>query len=132
MSGVFSYDSETEGYYVWSFHEDREKSKLYIARWRVPNPIPRTVEVFAKFADEHEIERVITRRSFGMDPEQKREPIVRFARRVSCHTNTIRFDTYGWDRPFNTIYVPLSWLEGHEDEKEMQVIVRWGKGIVQP
>lgn len=67
----------------------------------------------------------LTRRDFVENPELKNVPIIKYVKRVSCHTDTVRFDTYNNYRSFNSVYVPNSFLEGNEDVKILQVVVKW-------
>lgn len=78
-----------------------------------------------KFREEFELETIRNERDFTENPELKNEPIIKYVKRLSYHTNTIRFDTYDNYRPFNSIYIPSSFLKGNEDVKLLQVVIRW-------
>ncbi len=78
-----------------------------------------------KFREEFEPEIIRNERGFTENPELKDKPIIKYVKRVSCHTDTIRFDTYNNYRPFNITYIPNSFLKGNEDVKLLQVVVKW-------
>jgi len=79
-----------------------------------------------KFKGEYESEKAVYEQDVKVRPEIKNEPVVRFVHRVNCHTNTVRFDSELNSRPFDSIYVPCSLLKGYENEKLLQIVIKWG------
>jgi hypothetical protein len=51
--------------------------------------------------------------------------MLEFVYRVSDHTKTIRYDSDGYDKSFNTIYLPKFMVEEHLEQNKVQVIIDW-------
>ncbi|MDS1030990.1 hypothetical protein RDV78_11170 [Bacillota bacterium LX-D] len=125
VSGTFYFCGSSEMCYKWIYSEAGEKSTLYINKWRVPNPPPKSINVTVKFKDEFEAEKIRSERDYAKKPELKNEPIIRYVHRVSCHSNTVKFYIEGYERPFDSIYIPCSFLNGNEDIKLVQIVINW-------
>lgn len=61
----------------------------------------------------------------GFITKQVRRAYSRYVNRVSCHSSTLRFDTERYERPFNSIYLPCSFLNDNEDAKLVQIAINW-------
>lgn len=123
ISGRFYYYGISKKCFIWCY--EKNISKLYIHKWRVPEPFPKTILVTLKFKNEFEAEKTRAEYEFTNNPKMKNEPIIRFVHRVSYHSKTVRFDTERYERPFDSIYIPNHFLKGTVDVKLVQVIIKW-------
>jgi hypothetical protein len=98
---------------------------LYIQKWRVPNPVPSTIDVSIRFRGEFLPENMNTAATFKKFPDLINEPIIQNVHRVSEHTKTIRFDMSGNDRPITSIYVPKELIGEKTNQNMIQVIIDW-------
>lgn len=121
----FKLKGESQECYMWEYNEMDEKSSLYIHKWRVSEPIPQIIRVIVKFKHEFEIEQIINEKEIKNNPLKRNQPIIVMAERVSCHYQTVRFDTRIYNRQFDSIYVPNSFLEEDTNVKLIQVVVEW-------
>jgi len=116
-------DSTTQ-YYVWAY----ETSSLYIRQWRVPRPVPNSVQVTINFTGEFVEEITRKKQDFIRQPSLRKEPIIRSVRKVISLKRTVRFDVIMYENeecpPFPAIYVPYSFLDGREDAM-IQVVIMW-------
>lgn len=116
----YQYLEERNAFYGWRMPH----STLYIQKWRVPSPIPATLDISIRFKGEYEPQEIITQDDFSKFPKYRDKPVIEFVNRVSEHTHTIRFDADGIHRPFNTIYLP-KYLIKNIEQNRLQVIIDW-------
>lgn len=116
----YHYLEERISYHGWKLPH----STLYIQKWRVPSPLPTTLDISVRLKGEYEPQEVLSRGDFNRFPQNKDKPIIEFVHRVSEHNHTIRFDADGIHRPFNTIYLPKYLLKNNE-QNMIQVIIDW-------
>lgn len=115
---------ETTSFHCWEYKQDKTISKLYIPKWRVPEPIPTIVSVSVDTHNGFEENR-ISERDILRNPQKKRLPIVVLGERVSDHQYTIRFDTNNYNNQINSLYVPYTFLEENLDIKKVMIKVQW-------
>lgn len=126
LTGTFYYSGESLRCYIWRFNEQGEHSSLYIHKWRVPEPFPRAIEVSIRFEKDFYPEDTIKEIEVVKNSYLKNKEIVRKVYRNTYHGKTVRFDTLsGSDRPFDSIYIPKLFLKGKEEDKTVQVVIKW-------
>jgi hypothetical protein len=125
LTDKYIYAGEKSSYHCWKIKRSGISSNLYIEKWRVPTPTPKTLDISVRFKDEYEIQTIVTRKDLRQFPEKVDEPIIEFVYRVSGHTKTIRYDSDGYDKSFNTIYLPKFMVEDHLEQNKVQVIIDW-------
>jgi hypothetical protein len=121
----FIYAEEKSSYYCWKFKKLGVPSSLYIQKWRVPNPVPATIDVSIRFRGEFLPENMNTATTIKKFPDLKNESIIQNVHKVSEHTKTIRFDMTGNDRPITSIYVPKEMIGEKTNQNMIQVIIDW-------
>ncbi len=123
-SSYFYYSKESEGCIVYS---DSDKiSNFYIHCWRVPAPIPKSIQVNIRMKGEFI--------PVNLD-EQKiiEKPIIKTVKFVGDHEKTTRYDVipevYFYkgsiktkEPPFQTIYIQHDLLEEIPDRCQVEVI----------
>ncbi|MCM3006319.1 hypothetical protein [Priestia koreensis] len=121
----FVYAEEKSSYFCWKYRKYGITASLYIQKWRVPDPVPATLDVSIRFREEFLSENMNTATIFKKFPDLKNESIVQNVHRVSDHTNTVRFDTSGNDRPITSIYIPKEMIGEKTNQNMIQIIIDW-------
>lgn len=126
----YSLAKSSNGCYVWVFDEEGEVSNFYIHKWRVPDPVPKVIDVVIRFGNElikpEAYDENFNPVALSNRPELKRQPIRKSVFYTESHNDTTRYDTRGSETPFHTIYLPNQVFKGCSSyEKILQIEVRW-------
>jgi hypothetical protein len=100
-------------------------SSLYIYKWRVPTPVPSSIDVSVRFRGEYEPQEVMKINDFKNNPANKEKPIVEYVYNSRENTKTIRYDADGYYKPFTSIYLPKFMVDHRIQENSFQVIIDW-------
>ncbi|MCP6718642.1 MAG: hypothetical protein KJI71_00235 [Patescibacteria group bacterium] len=118
---------ETDNKIVWVAQLEGVEFKLYIPKWRIPQPDPE--EILIKIYSPSEKvgkEEFITKDDIQLNPKLKNNTIYSDIHRISEHTQTIRFDPDGdrenWE--IGSPYIPKSILKGNNIDK-LSIAVEW-------
>jgi len=102
---------ETENKRRWDVMVEDAKFSLYIPKWRIPEPPPKTIAVLlvpGQLPPDHGLS-MAPDRAFD-SPELRRKPIVATISRTREHTKTLRYDPLGdselWE--IGSPYIPFS------------------------
>jgi hypothetical protein len=123
---VFDASSQTDNKLRWHATLDGVEFKLYIPKWRVPEPWPRTIAInLSPRREMVEDSPNLSREVVEQDPTVRAEPIVATVRRVSDHTETTRYDPVGDPREWEigSPYIPHSLTFGKTEF--VRFIVMW-------
>jgi hypothetical protein len=124
FSEKFYYVQETTSFYCWEYKQDKTISKLYIPKWRVPEPTPTIVNLSVGTHNEFE-ENKITERDILRNPQKKNLPIIVLAEKKSDHQYTVRFDINNYNKQINSLYIPYSFLEANLDIEKVTIKIEW-------
>lgn len=127
MYEVLRLQKETGNKFRWDGYVDGVNFKLYIPKWRVPEPTPITIYVrlfeLSKTPGNNE---GLTREKIEADPSLRSENIYAHIIRCNDHSKTVRFDPTGdyEDWEIGSPYIPESLLP-KVDTKELIIEVKW-------
>lgn len=122
-----AYSKETENKYRWDCDCDGVKFSLYIPKWRVPEPYPRTINIkLHPLGSGIVMGRKYLKEAYEKDLALRKRPIIARLKRTSDHTKTVRFDpdynSQWWD--IGSPYIPAHILPS-PDIKEIYIEVEW-------
>lgn len=121
---LFDSAKETENKLRWDCYVDGTLFALYIPKWRVPKPWPKTIAVqIVQRRAECSDEANLTGEHLEADPTLSLEPIVATVRKVSVHTKTVRYDPIASVWEIGSPYVPDSMT--FDSAELLRVIVNW-------
>ncbi len=123
---LFESAKETENKLRWDTLVSGTKFSLYIPKWRVPNPWPSRIwiDVRPRRAEAHDAAN-LQRSDVEDDPCLTLEPIVVSLRKVSVHTQTIRYCPTGDAKLWETgePYIPTEMTFGKSER--LRLLVLW-------
>ena len=127
-SKILEYFKETDGTYRWDVMVEDTKFKLYIPKWRVPDPRPPRVRVVIYLpGDKHPDLSQFKQGETIRTPGWRQSPIVaRVQLRPEEHTDTYRYDPVGDYklRETGSPYIPKTLLP-EEPPAELTISVEW-------
>ncbi len=126
MITVFKYEGETDLTYSWASRRDHLLTVLQIYRWRVPEPVPRYIEVGIFSRENFIVRNYGGKEKYSSNPGRRAEDIVWNVVKDQVNSNTISYLAEAPGSPFESITIPQYFLKGKEEEK-LQVMVKWLK-----
>ena len=123
----FVYFKETKNSHCWIFKDNysRERSNLYIPKWRLPDEIPPCVGVTIRSKPDLIPEVIITESEVYKNPKRKNNSIIVMMEYTDTHTETVRYDAMKTNRQIHTLYIPISFFEANDFPKRIQICIDW-------
>lgn len=112
---------------VWSVDVEGIEFKLYIPKWRVPEPEPRQILVKIITPDEDiENKLFITKEKIEANPQLRLSKIYSDIIKIEEHSSTIRFDPLGDTRywEIGSPYIPKT-IFGKNKYEQLTIIIDW-------
>ena len=127
MNILLDYDNETDNKYRWKTDVDGVRFSMYIPKWRVPKPIPRSININIYSEEEIEYHRnTYSKEDYENDEGLKLQKIIAKVERKSDHIERVRFDPVGVPKTWEigSPYIPIELLPFREINS-LIITVEW-------
>lgn len=125
MKEILAFNKETEMKWRWIADINGVEFKIYVQKWRTPEPIPDKILVkIGSPEDAFENKLKYTQKEIEESPELKHEPIYEIVKKTDIMTETIRYNPIiernDWE--LGEPYIPFELIPGEPNKLAIQVI----------
>ena len=126
MKEILAFNKETDRKWRWIADINGVELKIYIEKWRTPEPIPEKISVMIGTPEDFENERKYTQEEIEINPELRNEPIYELVKKTEVKTETMRYtpivERNDWE--LGEPYIPFELLRDL-DEDTLAIQIRW-------